>query len=183
MVSGCLQEVRESGDYGMTSEEAKQQKAKNLRYKKPIAREMNLDFIREQIWNMGELISDVQWFIEHDQNTMSKQQDLETLGIKTGETCEDAISRRDAIEKVAELLKHTFVEYRDIAEKAIGKLPSVQPEPLSDAYMNAVWTWLIDYQIKAAELKGRYTPYEVLSWVANDWRKEHERFNQQTGGD
>ena len=61
-------------------------------------------------------------------------------------------------------------------------LPSAQPEPLSDAYMKAVWTWLSNYQIKAAELKGRYTPYEVLSWVANDWRKEHERFNQQTGG-
>ena len=57
---------------------------------------------------------------------------------------------------------------RDIA-------PSAQPEPLSDAYTKAVWTWLLDYQIKAAELKGKYTPYEVLSWVANDWRKEHER--------
>ena len=54
-------------------------------------------------------------------------------------------------------------------------LPSAQPEPLSDAYTKAVWTWLLDYQIKAAELKGRYTPYEVLSWVANDWRKDHER--------
>ena len=58
--------------------------------------------------------------------------------------------------------------------KAIDNLPSAQPEPLSDAYMKAVWTWLLDYQIKAAELKGRYTPYEVLSWVANDWRKEHD---------
>ena len=56
----------------------------------------------------------------------------------------------------------------------LKKLPSAQPEPLSDAYMNAVWAWLIDYQIKVAELKGRYTPYEVLSWVANDWRKENE---------
>ena len=56
-------------------------------------------------------------------------------------------------------------------------LPSAQPEPLSDAYTKAVWTWLLEYQIKAAELKGRYTPYEVLSWVANDWRKEHERFD------
>ena len=54
-------------------------------------------------------------------------------------------------------------------------LPSAQSEPLSDAYTKAVWKWLLDYQIKAAELKGRYTPYEVLSWVANDWRKEHER--------
>ena len=47
-----------------------------------------------------------------------------------------------------------------------------QPEPISEAYAKAVFTWLLDYQIKAAELKGRYTPYEVLSWVANDWRKE-----------
>ena len=53
-------------------------------------------------------------------------------------------------------------------------LPSAQPEPLSDAYMKAVWTWLLEYQINVAKLKGRYTPYEVLSWVANDWRKEHE---------
>ena len=59
--------------------------------------------------------------------------------------------------------------------REIDALPSAQPEPLPDAYMKSVWTWLLDYQIKAAELKGRYTPCEVLSWVANDWRKEHER--------
>jgi len=65
----------------------------------------------------------------------------------------------------------------DMDKLAIETVPSAQPEPLSDAYMKAVWTWLLDYQIKAAELKGRYTPYEVLSWVANDWRKEHEGFD------
>ena len=32
---------------------------------------------------------------KHSQNTSSKQPDLETLGIKTGETCEDAISRQE----------------------------------------------------------------------------------------
>ena len=57
---------------------------------------------------------------------------------------------------------------------ALKNMPSAQPEPLSDAYKKAVWTWLLDYQIKAAELEGRYTPYEVISWVANDWRKEYE---------
>lgn len=51
-----------------TAEETKQQKAKNLRYKNPIARNMNLNFIQEQIWDMGELISDVQWFIEDEEN-------------------------------------------------------------------------------------------------------------------
>lgn len=69
------------------------------------------------------------------------------------------------------------------AIECIEEEPSAQPEPLSDAYTKAVWTWLIDYQIKVAELKGRYTPYEVLSWVANDWRKEHERSDKQTRGD
>ena len=63
----------------------------------------------------------------------------------------------------------------DIDRQTILNLPSAQPEPLSDAYTKAVWTWLLEYQIKAAELKGRYTPYEVLSWVTNDWRKDHER--------
>lgn len=81
----------------------------------------------------------------------------------------DAIDRLDIPEDmcVFEILSHIELE--------IGNLPSAQPEPLSDAYTKAVWTWLLEYQIKAAELKGRYTPYEVLSWVANDWRKEHER--------
>ena len=67
-----------------------------------------------------------------------------------------------------------YLPTSDGIKKLISVLPSVQPEPLSDAYMKAVWTWLLDYQIKVAELKGRYTPYEVLSWVANDWRKEHD---------
>jgi len=81
----------------------------------------------------------------------------------------DAIDRLDIPEDmcVFEILSHIELE--------IGNLPPAQPEPLSDAYTKAVWTWLLEYQIKAAELKGRYTPYEVLSWVANDWRKEHER--------
>ncbi len=94
--------------------------------------------------------------------------------MEKGEAMDDLISRQAAIEalKRAEALTKAF-GYHNVIE-TIRDLPSVQPEPLSDAYMKAVWTWLLDYQIKAAELKGRYTPYEVLSWVANDWRKEHE---------
>ena len=94
------------------------------------------------------------------------------------ETSGDAISRHDAIDALMEILdrpNHAEFLYTDEICKALNELPSAQPEPISDVYMKAVWTWLLDYQIKAAELKGRYTPYEVLSWVANDWRKEHER--------
>ena len=35
---------------------------------------------------------------KHNQNSMPKQPDLDTLGVKTEETCEDAISRQAAID-------------------------------------------------------------------------------------
>lgn len=78
----------------------------------------------------------------------------------------DTISRQAAID--------IAYKYKaDIIAEEIEELPSAQPEPMSEAYTKAVFTWLLEYQIKAAELNGRYTPYEVLSWVANDWRKEN----------
>ena len=40
-------------------------------------------------------------------------------------------------------------------------------------YIPFITTWLMDYQVRAAELKGRYTAYEVLGWVVNDWMKEN----------
>lgn len=39
----------------------------------------------------------------------------------------DCISRADAIHAVSEALKRTFVEYEDVANKIINKLPSVTP--------------------------------------------------------
>lgn len=40
----------------------------------------------------------------------------------------DLISRQAAIDAVTEMLKGVFVEYKDVAEKSIGKVPSAQPE-------------------------------------------------------
>ena len=88
----------------------------------------------------------------------------------------DLISRQAAIDAVNAHYDDEYFNFYTVMD-ILKQLPSAQPEPLSDAYTKAVWTWLLEYQIKAAELKGRYTPYEVLSWVANDWRKEHERFD------
>ena len=117
----------------------------------------------------------------------------EQLGTNLAEVGTDCISRQSAIDAFNTNLNELVVGGEENAKTVenylnrvldkIKCLPPAQPEPLSDAYMNAVWAWLIDYQIKAAKLKGRYTPYEVLSWVANDWRKEHERSDQQTGSD
>ena len=47
---------------------------------------------------------------------------------ETHGVCLDVISRQAAIDAVAEGLKNVFVEYKDVAEKLIGKLPSAQPE-------------------------------------------------------
>ena len=80
----------------------------------------------------------------------------------------DTISRQAAIEVMRK------AKDKSELHRMLVQLPSAQPN-LSEAYSKAMFTWLMDYQIRAAELKGRYTPYEVLSWVINDWRKEHER--------
>lgn len=87
----------------------------------------------------------------------------------------DLISRQAALEALnrIEISRNAnWYEYYQKALTAVGELPPAQPN-LSEAYSKAVFTWLMDYQIRAAELKGRYTPYEVLSWVINDWRKEN----------
>ena len=81
---------------------------------------------------------------KHNQNVMQKQPDLDTLGIKTGETCEDVISRRDAIDavefgttyakvlnketgEVMELFKKSNEELQKAVDR-IEALPSAQPE-------------------------------------------------------
>ena len=90
----------------------------------------------------------------------------------------DTITRRDAFH-VLDNCRFTSEQEKKYAYSLMEQVASAD---VSDDYAKAVWAWLLDYQIKAAELKGRYTPYEVLSWVVNDWRKEHERYDKQMGG-
>lgn len=89
----------------------------------------------------------------------------------------DSISRQAVVALVEEVENKRLKGEIDLTYapmiKGIKALPSAQPN-LSEAYSKAVFTWLMDYQIRTAELNGRYTPYEVLSWVINDWRKENE---------
>ena len=55
--------------------------------------------------------------------------------------CDDAVSRADAIKKVSEILKNVFVEYEDIAQKAMGSLPSVQPKPKVGHWIYELEDW------------------------------------------
>lgn len=99
-----------------------------------------------------------------------------------GKMVGDLISRQAALDALADYIhnvdrvystgKLTHDDCMDAAHSVLDALPSSQPN-LSEVYSKAVFTWLMDYQIRVAELKGRYNPYEVLSWVINDWRKEN----------
>lgn len=50
----------------MNAEETKRWKAKQLRYKKPIVRDLNLDKIREDLWNIMEECENIRWYTDSD---------------------------------------------------------------------------------------------------------------------
>lgn len=47
-------------------EEVKREKAKRLRYKKPIVKDMNLDFIKEDLWDIQSECEEVRWYTDSD---------------------------------------------------------------------------------------------------------------------
>lgn len=55
----------------MDSEETKRQKAKNLRYKKPIVKDLNLDRITEDLWDIQEECENIRWYTDSDDGTDS----------------------------------------------------------------------------------------------------------------
>lgn len=48
------------------ADETKRQKAKNLRYKKPISKDLNLDKINDDLWDMAEVCEDVRWYTDSE---------------------------------------------------------------------------------------------------------------------
>lgn len=126
---------------------------------------------------------------KHDQNTMSKQQDLETLSIKAEETCEDVISRQDAIDavefgityakvlnketgEVMELFKKSNEELQKAVDR-IEALPSAEPEqrwipcserlPENDERVLATTAW---GEVTIAE--RIYPPINDTCWFIHD---------------
>ena len=60
----------------MNAEETKKNKARNLRYKKPIAKDANLDFIKQDLWDMQETCEEVRWYEDSDDGEDSLVQAL-----------------------------------------------------------------------------------------------------------
>lgn len=54
----------------MTSEETKREKARQLRYKKPIVRNLNLENIFQELWDIQEECENVHWFFDTDDETL-----------------------------------------------------------------------------------------------------------------
>lgn len=48
------------------TEELKRQKARQLRYKKPIAKDLNLDQIQQDLWEMQEACEEIHWYTDSD---------------------------------------------------------------------------------------------------------------------
>ncbi len=47
-------------------EETRKNKAKNLRYKKPIAKDLNLEAIKQDLWDMQEACEEVHWYTDSE---------------------------------------------------------------------------------------------------------------------
>ena len=65
----------------VNKEETKKIKAQNLRYKKPIAKNLNLDAITQDLWNMQEVCEEIRWYTDSEDggdsliNTLSGDED------------------------------------------------------------------------------------------------------------
>ena len=52
------------------AEEMKREKARKLRYRKPMVKELNLQNIKEELWNIQEECENVHWFFDTDEETL-----------------------------------------------------------------------------------------------------------------
>lgn len=55
----------------MTAAEKKAYKAKQLRYKKPIVRELNIDTIQSELWNMISACEDIHWYDNNEESLVN----------------------------------------------------------------------------------------------------------------
>ena len=55
----------------MDAEETKRLKAIQMRYKKPIVKDLNLDKIIEELWGIQEECDDIRWYTDSDDGTDS----------------------------------------------------------------------------------------------------------------
>ena len=55
----------------MTAAETKAYKAKQLRYKKPIVRELNIETIQSEFWDMISACEDIHWYDNNEESLVN----------------------------------------------------------------------------------------------------------------
>lgn len=102
------------------AEETKRDKARNLRYKKPIAKDLNLESIKEALWDISEACYDVQYYVDGDEETL-----LNALDGDEDDAYEFKMMFSDLVaecEQMQEDLRNEFIpEYFDLFFAAISK--------------------------------------------------------------
>lgn len=102
----------------MTGEETRAYKAKQLRYKKPIVRDLNLASIQSEIWEMMEVCTDIHWYDNDEEslvNALNGDED-EAFGFKMDFTDLEA-----ELEMFQSDLNDIYVgEYFDLLFPAVG---------------------------------------------------------------
>ncbi|MDE6891805.1 MAG: hypothetical protein K2P50_08425 [Lachnospiraceae bacterium] len=100
--------------------EIKRYKARNLRYKKPIAKDLNLDGIKEALWDISDACYDVQYYVDGDEETL-----LNALDGDEDDAYEFKMMFSDLVaecEQMQEDLGNEYIpEYFDIFFAAIDK--------------------------------------------------------------
>lgn len=54
----------------MDATETKRQKAKQLRYRRPVVRDLNLESIYQELWDIQEQCEEVHWYFDTDDETL-----------------------------------------------------------------------------------------------------------------
>lgn len=104
----------------INANETKRIKAMDLRYKKPIAKDMNLDFIKEALWEISNACTEVQYYVDSDEDTL-----LNALDGDDEDAYEFKMMFSDLVaecERMRDDLENEYIpEYFDLFFAAAGK--------------------------------------------------------------
>lgn len=158
----------------MTAAEKKAYKAKQLRYKKPISRDLNLESIQSELWDMIEVCSDIHWYDNDEESLVNA---LDGDEDDAYEFKMEFISLEAELEQFQSDLNGIYVgEYFDLLFPAVGASYSGgylgYDEYEGDYYGLEPYDYVYAEQ-EAAQKLMRLTKKELLEAVAQSLKIVH----------
>lgn len=88
----------------MDAEETKREKARQLRYKKPIVKNLNLMNIQEELWDIQEECENVHWYFDTDEDTLinaldGNEDEAYEFRMMFGDLCAECERMREDLEE------------------------------------------------------------------------------------